>query len=104
TNYRRSETVFSLGPFGPLFERRVARYLDFACARLGVPAFSEPHFELQLTAIPNGGFFREHDDNSHANNRSRRLTFVYYFFLGPFRRSGGALRFDLTDARRAIDV
>ncbi len=105
TSFRRSETVFDLGHFVPLFETRVSRYLDFACAQLGCPLFTRPTFELQLTAMPSGGFFREHDDNSHANNRSRRLTFVYYFFLQPLNWHGGALRFSPTsDRRRPLDV
>ena len=105
TSFRRSETVFHLDRFAPLFEARVSRYLDFACARLGCAPFTHPTFELQLTAMPSGGFFREHDDNSHANNRSRRLTFVYYFFLQPSNWRGGALRFLPTgEWRDPIDV
>jgi Rps23 Pro-64 3,4-dihydroxylase Tpa1-like proline 4-hydroxylase len=99
TSYRLSQTVFNLGPLAGLFQERVARYLDFASGRLELPSFSHPRFELQLTATPTGGFFREHDDSSHANNRSRRLTFVYYFFMASHRWSGGALRFAPTPLR-----
>jgi Rps23 Pro-64 3,4-dihydroxylase Tpa1-like proline 4-hydroxylase len=105
SGFRRAETVFDVGPFASVFEQRVSRYLDFACARLGCPHFTQPSFELQLTAMPSGGFFREHDDNSHTNNRSRQLTFVYYFFLRPLTWSGGALRFSPTgDWLAPVDV
>jgi Rps23 Pro-64 3,4-dihydroxylase Tpa1-like proline 4-hydroxylase len=99
TSFRLSETLFALGPFRSLFEKRVSNYLDFACARLDLPLFDRPTFELQLTATRNGGFFLAHDDNSHRANRTRRLTFVYYFFFEPLKWTGRALRCRPVSAR-----
>lgn len=82
-----------LGPFRKLFEDRIDRYLPFVYARLGLPPVERHWFEFQMTAIPNGGFFRRHDDNSHPVNRTRLLTLVFYFFCSPSPPRGGELRF-----------
>ncbi|MDH4744513.1 2OG-Fe(II) oxygenase [Sphingomonas sp. CBMAI 2297] len=92
-SFRAAETLFDLGPFLALFERRIERYLPFVCDHLGWPPFEQHGFEFQLTAIRNGGFFRRHNDNSHPATRTRRLTFVFYFFCSPLQPLGGELRF-----------
>jgi hypothetical protein len=92
-NFRAARSLGDLGPFQDTFEKRIDRYLPFVCARLGFPPIGRHWFEYQLTAIPDGGFFRRHDDNSHPANQSRRLTFVFYFYCSPFPPSGGELRF-----------
>ena len=38
-------------------------------------------FKLQLTATRNGGFFRRHDDNSHAANRTRHVRVLFFLRL-----------------------
>lgn len=92
-SFRAAETLFDLQAFRDLFAARIDRYLPFICARLGLPPFGRHGYEFQLAAIPDGGFFRQHDDNSHPANRTRRLTCVFYFFCSPLRPEGGELRF-----------
>lgn len=99
-SFRAAETLFDLGPFRDLFARRIERYLPFVCARLGWPPFEQYGLEFQLTAIRKGGFFRRHDDNSHPATRTRRLTFVFYFFCSPLQPLGGELRFSPRGAWR----
>jgi len=92
-SFRAADTLFDLGPFRDLFERRVALCLPFVCARLGIPPIERHWLEFQLTSMRDGGHFGRHDDNSHPANRTRRLTFVFYFYGSPERPSGGELRF-----------
>jgi Rps23 Pro-64 3,4-dihydroxylase Tpa1-like proline 4-hydroxylase len=90
---RKSAILFDLEGFETLFRARVLHTLPFVCERLEVPPFLPSHVEVQLTVTPNGGFFSEHDDNSNEAVRTRRITFVYYFTLGPMLYTGGVLRF-----------
>ena len=90
---RKSAILFDLEGFEVLFRERVLHTLPFVCERLGVSPFVPSHVEVQLTVTPNGGFFSEHDDNSNEAVRTRQLTFVYYFTLGPMLYTGGVLRF-----------
>lgn len=92
-DFRAAETLFDLGPFQALFSDRINYYLPFVCDRLGFAPLDRHWFEFQLAAIPDGGFFRRHDDNSHAETRTRRLTCVFYFYCSPTPPGGGELRF-----------
>ena len=99
-SFRAAETLFDLGPFRDLFESRIGRYLPFVCERLGFPQIDQHWFEFQLAAIPDGGFFRRHDDNSHSATRTRQLTCVFYFYCSPSPPAGGELRFSPKGAWR----
>ncbi len=90
---RRSAVLFNLGGIDTLFRGRVLHVLPYVCERLAVPMFEPRHVEVQLTATPDRGFFSAHDDNSSEPVRSRRVTFVYYFTLGPTLYTGGSLHF-----------
>jgi SM-20-related protein len=49
------------------------------------------HFESEITATGDGGFFRAHVDNGHERLKDRLVTFVYFFSEFPRPFSGGEL-------------
>jgi len=103
-SFRAAETLFDLGPFQDLFAQRIDRYLPFVCERLGFPLLKRHWFEFQLAAIPDGGFFRQHEDNTLPETRTRRLTCVFYFYCSPSLPAGGELRFSPAGAWRGPRV
>ncbi len=91
-DYRRSLVLYELNNFQNLFIDRIAGYLPQILARLHLPPFPVSRFEIQLTAINDGQFFKVHKDDDSASVRSRAITFVYYFYREPKAFKGGALR------------
>jgi SM-20-related protein len=91
-SYRRSKVLFDLGEFHSRFRFRLAPILARLPEVLGCQIANVATLEAQLTASGNGEFFRLHNDNSHANLSSRRITFVYYFYREPKRFTGGELK------------
>ena len=53
--------------------------------------------ETQLITHFDGHFYRTHQDNRSAANRSRQITFVYYFHRTPKQFTGGDLLLYDTD-------
>ncbi len=91
-DYRRSEVLYELDNFQNLFIDRIAGYLPHILARLHTPPFPVSRYEIQLTAINDGQFFKMHKDDDSDSVRSRAITFVYYFYREPKAFEGGALR------------
>ncbi len=91
-DYRRSQVLYELDNFQNLFVDRIAGYLPHILARLHMPPFPVSRFEVQLTAISDGQFFKVHKDDDSDSVRTRAITFVYYFYREPKAFNGGALR------------
>ena len=89
--YRRSRVTLEIGPFGDLFAERIRSYFGQIRRALHLPPFDIRRIEMQVTASNDGDFFRIHNDDTHANAPSRRITFVYYFHREPKPFSGGEL-------------
>jgi Rps23 Pro-64 3,4-dihydroxylase Tpa1-like proline 4-hydroxylase len=91
-DYRRSQVLYDLDNFQNLFIDRITGYLPHLLARLHMAPFPVSRFEIQLTAINDGQFFKMHKDDDSDSVRSRAITFVYYFYREPKAFRGGALR------------
>lgn len=90
--YRRSSVRFDEPSLTVLFQERLLACCDSIFERLRVRPFPVKNLEIQLTSTGNGEYFRVHNDNTHEVLRSRRITFVYYFFIEPKMYRGGELR------------
>ena len=99
---RRSRVRYDEPTVLALFEERLRAYADTIFERLRMPPFPIRRLEVQLTATNDGEYFRVHNDNTHGQVRSRRVTFVYYFHREPKSFSGGNLRLyaSSTDGQR----
>jgi SM-20-related protein len=91
-DYRRSQVLYELDNWHNLFIDRIVSFLPHVLARLRLPPFPISRYEVQLTAINDGQFFKKHKDDGSDSVRSRAITFVYYFFREPKAFRGGALR------------
>lgn len=88
SGYRRSRALFDLGPYRPILLQRVRSYLPWVLEQFGHPFFNPSRLEIGITATNDGEFFRAHNDNTHADYRSRQVTFVYYFYHEPKQFTG----------------
>lgn len=101
--YRRSRVAMDLDDIWPLFEDRLMALLPHVRREVGFPYFELGSVERQMTAHGNGDFFAQHVDENHpGTDRSRALTFVYYFHFEPRRFSGGELRLYDTEDRGGV--
>lgn len=92
-SHRRSRVDMDLDDIWPLFEDRLLALLPHVRRELGVPYFELGSVERQLTAHGDGDFFAKHVDENHpGTDRSRAVTFVYYFHFEPRGFGGGELR------------
>lgn len=74
--------------FLPKLQSTVPQYAN----KLGVKsALAADDPEIQMTAHLSGGFFHAHSDNSNGRNKSRRISFLYYFHQDPKPYTGGDL-------------
>jgi Rps23 Pro-64 3,4-dihydroxylase Tpa1-like proline 4-hydroxylase len=93
---RRSRGTRDLGPFRPIFEKRMAELAPTLVAELGLTPFEVHSIELQLVAHGEGAFYLRHIDTQTARidevERLRVLSGVYYFHALPKAFSGGELR------------
>ena len=100
---RISERFLDLGPFRPLFERRIETMLDDLFRRTGTRSFEPEFYELELVAHNDGAHFTRHTDipfgpgrkplgGDRSGTQDRLLSGVYYFHREPKAFSGGALR------------
>jgi SM-20-related protein len=89
---RRSRVLFDIGPFQPIFQDRLLRFLPHVLTRLQHPHFDVRWVEAQLTGTNNGEFFRMHTDNDAHDVQTRAVTFVYFFHREPRAFEGGELR------------
>jgi Rps23 Pro-64 3,4-dihydroxylase Tpa1-like proline 4-hydroxylase len=103
-DYRRSQVLYELDHCQNLFVDRIVSYLPHVLARLHQPPFPISRFEVQLTAINDGQFFKKHKDDDSDSVHTRAITFVYYFFREPKAFSGGALRLYDTELDRHGNV
>ena len=89
--YRRSRVSLALGPFGELIAARIRSYFPQILRALRLDPFEIRRIEAQLTASNDGDFFKVHNDDTHADAPSRRISFVYYFHREPKPFRGGEL-------------
>ncbi len=106
--YRRSQVATDLEPVWDLFDEPLRGLLPVVRAELGVAHFPLGSVERQLTVSRNGDFFRRHEDEHQPfTDRSRVLTFVYYFQRTDAPFEGGHLRLyathDEPEGRRQSD-
>lgn len=101
--YRRSRVAMDLDEIWPLFEDRLLALLPHVRREVGLPYFELGSVERQMTAHGDGDFFAQHVDENHpGTDRSRALTFVYYFHFEPRRFRGGELRLYDTEDRGGV--
>jgi SM-20-related protein len=100
---RISKKTSKLGPYRPVFERKIGERLDDIFQRTGTRAFEPESYELELVAHGDGAHFAPHTDIPFGPGRKplggdksgiqdRLLSGVYYFHREPKAYSGGALR------------
>jgi Rps23 Pro-64 3,4-dihydroxylase Tpa1-like proline 4-hydroxylase len=107
---RNSVVMDARGTVERLIRDRVAEALPYVLARLGLNQTRPARIDVQLTATNDGGFFRAHCDASSEVNRTRRLSYVYFFNSDPAPFTGGELKLWATehytatppDARRQV--
>ena len=89
--------------FGALVQPYVVAAVDEfeVAAVLGIDRHELQHYELQVTYHGDGAYFKAHTDSGSDRDRSRRISFVYYFHRSPRAFSGGGLR--LFDAAVEIE-
>jgi SM-20-related protein len=99
---RRSRVRYDEPTIVALFEERLLACADNIFERLRIAPFPVQRLEVQLTVTGHGEFFKVHNDNTHAQLRTRRVTFIYYFHREPKTFEGGDLRLyaSRTDGRR----
>lgn len=90
-SYRRSRVLMDAGQFHALFSERLLFYLPRILRALQCPTFEVSRVEAQITASNDGDYFHMHNDNTHANWPSRKVTFVYFFHREPRPFGGGEL-------------
>lgn len=94
TRTRRSEVLIDVAQVRAMFLPELSSAIaDIALARLlGSAPIKRNRIELQLTHHGNGAFFAPHSDSGKSINQSRKVSYVYYFDVGPRTFSGGGLR------------
>ena len=91
---RRSEVLRDVAQIRAVFLPELScAVADIALARLfGAALLRGDRIELQLTHHGNGAFFAPHSDSGKTTNQSRKISYVYYFDVGPRTFIGGGLR------------
>ncbi|MEM9302141.1 MAG: 2OG-Fe(II) oxygenase [Pseudomonadota bacterium] len=85
---------FEAEPHSILIQNRLLVWLPFMLRRLGRDPFPVARMESQLTATNNAGYYRQHEDvgRGGAQETSRALSCIYYFFAEPKPFLGGSLK------------
>ena len=81
----------------PWFVPRLRGVLEAVWARLAGAPLGAYRVELDVTAHPDGHFFKLHRDWDEKNNPRRRISYAWYFHREPRRFAGGDLLLHDTD-------
>ena len=81
----------------PRIGLEIRSVLPDVLARLGMAGLDRYGMSMGMRVYLGGGFYRAHADNLSPANRSRVLSFVYFFHREPRRFSGGDLLLYDTD-------
>ena len=81
----------------PWFVQRLRGVVEAVQARLPVHDLGAYRVELDVTAHPNGHFYKAHRDWEEERNPARRISYAWYFYRKPRRFSGGDLLLHDTD-------
>ena len=81
----------------PWFGPKLRSVSSHVLARLRMEALHRFRIEMHVTVHLGGGFYKRHRDNVDEENRSRTLSYVYYFHRQPRRFAGGDLLLYDTD-------
>ena len=73
------------------FAPRLRRLLPEIVPRLSSDGMDAGRIEMQITVHTDGDFYLVHCDNHEEDDRSRRVSYVYYFHNRPKRFAGGDL-------------
>ena len=79
------------------FVPRLRDVVEAGLARLLVHDIGAYRVELDVTAHPNGHFYRVHRDREEELSPHRRISYAWYFYREPRRFSGGDLLLHDTD-------
>ena len=79
------------------FVPRLRGVVEAVLARLPVHDLGAYRVELDVTAHPDGHFYKAHRDWGEEHSPHRRISYVWYFYREPRRFSGGDLLLHDTD-------
>ena len=79
------------------FVPRLRGVMEAVLARLPVHDLGAYRVELDVTAHPNGHFYKAHRDREKERTPHRRISYAWYFYREPRRFSGGDLLLHDTD-------
>jgi SM-20-related protein len=105
---RRQALVMYPGPLARQVRERVTATLPRAQQALGLPVVPAERVDVQITASPDGGFYKRHTDSSSGPAASRKISYVLFVHRSPRAFTGGELVLyphgpaDLRAGRRAI--
>ena len=93
-NYRQSLVLYKkfFQEIYLLVKKKIDNIAPFMIKQLSDSEFSISQVEMQMTAHNDGCFYKIHTDAGSEKNKTRELTYVYYFYQEPKSFNGGELK------------